>query len=227
MTQHVTIKSYPKGIRIFLSPDIPFDMLAKECRTCFHDSAKFFKDAKLAVSFEGRVLSLTEEKMLLEVIQSACDINILCLIGKDEESDALFVRSLEELAAKQNIAGAQFFRGSLSGGERFETNESVILLGDVAKDAGIMSKKDIIILGGLYGDAIAGLDGNSHFVVALDFYPRSLKIAGISAEDIPRQRKLWGKKQKQIPRLAYLSGSRVLTKEIEFTEELLDGLSTC
>ena len=41
MTQHVTIKSYPKGIRIFLSPDIPFDRLTEECRTCFHDSAKY------------------------------------------------------------------------------------------------------------------------------------------------------------------------------------------
>lgn len=224
MTENVTIKSYPNGIRIFLNPDIPFKDLLTECQKCFEDSAKFFKGAKLAVSFDGRNLELDEEKKLIHTIQAAANINIVCLVGKDKESEDFFAKGIHQIDAEHAVSKAQFFRGSLSNGERFETNESVIILGDVAKDAAVISKKDIIVLGGLYGEAFAGVDGHNHFVVALDFYPRKLKIADSTAK-LPDRQKKWGKKQKQGPMMAFLLDSHILTKEIEFTEELLDKLS--
>lgn len=224
MTENVMIKSYPNGIRIHLVPDIPFEELITECRKRFESSAKFFKGSKLAVSFEGRELDMEEENQLIHAIRSVCDINIVCVVGKDPESEELFARGIDQVLMEQSVAKAQFFRGSLTGGERFETNESVIILGDVLKDAAVISKKDIIVLGGLYGEAFAGVDGKNHFIVALDFYPCRLKIADCKDQMSPKSKK-WGRKQKQGPMMAYLSEGRIITKEIEFTEELLENLS--
>jgi septum site-determining protein MinC len=136
----------------------------------------------------------------------------------------MFARGIYQISAEQAALRAQFFRGSLSNGERFETNESVIILGDVAKDAAVISKKDIIVLGALYGEAFAGVDGKNHFVAALDFSPHMLKIADCK-EQIPFKHKKWGRKQNKGPMMAYLSDGHIKTKEIEFTEELLESLS--
>lgn len=224
MTENVVIKSYSNGISIHMVPDVPFEEIVCECRKLFDSSAKFFGDAKLAVSFEGRELSLEQEKKLVEAICSVCDIQIVCIVGKDRETEEMFARGISRLEAEQAALRAQFFRGSLVDGERFETNESVIILGDVAKDVVVASKKDIIVLGALYGEAHAGIDGRNHFVAALDFYPRRLRIADCK-EYQPDRQKRWGRKQKQVPMMAYLSDGHIKTREIVFTEELLESLS--
>lgn len=224
MTELVIIKSYSNGISIHMMPDVPFSEIVSECRKRFDASAKFFRGAKLAVSFEGRELSFEQEKQLIEAITSVCDIQIVCIVGKDRESEEIFAKGINLVTAEQAASRAQFFKGSLMNGERFETNESVIILGDVAKDGAVVSKKDIIVLGALYGEAYAGIDGKSHFIAALDFYPRRLKIADCK-EYQPDRQKRWGRKQKQGPMMAYLSDGHIRTKEIVFTEELLESLS--
>ena len=223
MAESVVLKSYQNGIRIYLLPDIPFEIILAECREKFKASAKFFKGSKLAVSFEGRELDFKEESLLIETIRSVCDIQIICIVGKDKETEDVFFRGIEQIQMEQSISKAQFFRGSLEGGERFETNESVIILGDVNKDAAVISKKDIIVLGSLYGEAFAGIDGKKHFVAALDFAPRKLKIADCSQAAASKPSR-WGKKQKKGPMMAYVSEGQIVTKAIQFTEELLENL---
>ena len=55
----MTIKSSRYGMDIRLDPEVPFDRLTEALRVKFRDSARFFKGAKMAVSFTGRVLSLS------------------------------------------------------------------------------------------------------------------------------------------------------------------------
>jgi len=223
MSEKVLIKSFANGICIHIHPEIPFEEVLAECERLFHESAKFFKGSKLAVSFEGRVMDFSQEMEIVKVIKSVCEINIVCIVGKDPETETIFAKGIEEISKEQALAKAQFFRGSLEDGERFETDESIIILGDVAKEASIISKKDIIVLGALYGDAYCGVDGKNHFIAALDFEPHKIKIAGY--KEIYRSKPFkWGKKQKKGPMMAYLSEGKILTKEIEFTEELLESL---
>lgn len=225
MTKNVTIKSFPNGIKIILMPDISFQQLKKECSDCFSDAANFFKDAKLAVSFEGRNLTVQEEIELVQVIQSSCNIQVLCLVGKDDETNQIFKNLTQSSKEQEKIPCCQFFKGTLSEGEVFETNESIIILGDVLNNASVISKKDIIVLGNLYGDVYAGADGQNHFVAALHFNPHNLKIGDFTYQK-PNSGKKWGIKQKQKtePMMAYLSDDSIQTKEIQFTEELLEQL---
>ena len=54
MSQSVTIKSNKYGINLVLDPEIGFDELLKDVVEKFKASSTFFKNAKLALSFEGR-----------------------------------------------------------------------------------------------------------------------------------------------------------------------------
>ncbi len=49
----------------------------------FRDSARFFGDMQVAVSFEGRTLTQEEENILVDTITSSSRLQVLCVIGKD------------------------------------------------------------------------------------------------------------------------------------------------
>ena len=66
MSQSVTIKSNKYGINLVLDPEIGFDELLKDVVEKFKASSTFFKNAKLALSFEGRKLSEEEEQLLTD-----------------------------------------------------------------------------------------------------------------------------------------------------------------
>ena len=53
MSQSVMIKSNKYGINLVLDPNIPFVELLKDVIEKFKASEKFFKNAELAISFEG------------------------------------------------------------------------------------------------------------------------------------------------------------------------------
>ena len=61
MSQPVVLKSNRYGINLILDADMPFGQLEEEILEKFRESEKFFKNAKIAISFEGRRLSQEEE----------------------------------------------------------------------------------------------------------------------------------------------------------------------
>ena len=56
MKNTVIIKSFQNGISVYLNGEIAFDELLGEVAFKFRESSNFFKDAKMAISFEGRSL---------------------------------------------------------------------------------------------------------------------------------------------------------------------------
>ena len=66
MSQSVMIKSNKYGINLVLDPNIPFVELLKDVIEKFKASEKFFKNAELAISFEGRKLSEEEENRIID-----------------------------------------------------------------------------------------------------------------------------------------------------------------
>lgn len=79
-----------------------------------------------------------------------------------------------------------FYYGNLENGQTFETNKSVIIIGDVCKNARVISQGNIIVLGKLSGTAIAGRDlKQMRFVLALNMEPVHIKI-GRCCQDFPR-----------------------------------------
>lgn len=224
MKNPVIIKSYPNGLSIFLDEELPFSKLLEEIAFKFKESAHFFKDASMVLSFEGRELSDQEERQIVNIITANSQLNIVCIMGKNEETNKNFVKALQKLSYHQQAMenAGQFYKGTLKDGQLLETENSVIVLGDVYPGASIISNKDIVILGGLYGQAYAGGNGEEgHFVVALEMSPEKLKIGDFKYKTSEKQSK-WSIKPKIQPKIAYVQDGRVVIEPI--TKELLNDL---
>lgn len=220
----VVIKSFQNGIALHLDPEVSFGALLDEVGLKFKESGPFFKDARMALSFEDRALSMDEEKELLDAIHENCDLNIICIIGKDEETNQNYFKALQQFGINSggDSGEGQFYRGTLKNGQILETESSIVILGDVYPGSEIISAKDIIILGGLYGEAYAGGNGETgHYVVALEMSPEKLRIGDFKYNNRERVSK-WSIKPKVQPKIAYIKDEKVVLEPI--TKELLSSL---
>lgn len=225
MKNSVIIKSFQNGIVLHLDPELPFESILTDIEEKFRESSTFFKDAKMALSIKGRVLSEAEEVMVLEAISQNSLLKIVCLVGEDEETNQHFVKALQQTDSERNDSSSsdgQFYRGTLKNGEMLETESSIVILGDVYPGSAIISAKDIIVLGGLFGQAYAGGNGSpGHYVVALEMSPEKLKIGDFKYKTSEKQGK-WPIKPKIQPKIAYAVDGRVIIEPI--TKELLNDL---
>ncbi len=183
MDRLVTIRSCRYGLDIQLSPEPEFPVLADILRGKFHDSARFFKDAKMALSFSGRILSRTEEEQVLKIISDNTDIEILCIITHDEKMETMYRSVVEQTLSDLQKREGQFYRGTLAKRQVLESETSVVILGDVEPGARVIAKGNIVIVGVLYGSAHAGAAGDRNaFIAALSMQPRQLCIGDIEAK---------------------------------------------
>jgi len=89
------IKSNKYGINLVLDPNIPFVELLKDVIEKFKASEKFFKNAELAISFEGRKLSEEEENRIIEAITENTTIQIaarMCISFQRSKNDDIPLR---------------------------------------------------------------------------------------------------------------------------------------
>lgn len=225
MKNSVIIKSFPNGIVLHLDPELAFSELLIEIAVKFKESSSFFKDAKMALSIKGRTLTEEEENKILDVISENSDIHILCLVGEDEATDRLFVKALSQADfSDASLTGSegQFYKGTLKNGQVLETESSIVILGDVYPGSAIISAKDIIVLGGLFGEAYAGGNGSKgHYVAALEMSPEKLKIGDFKYNTKEKNSK-WSIKPKVQPKIAYVKNQKVVMDSL--TKELLSEL---
>ncbi len=217
MSNSVIIKSFQHGISLHLSKDESMEKLLGEISEKFKASAAFFRDAKMVLSIEGRQLSDKEEKDVIAAIEEHSQIKILCLIGKDEETENQILKAVEQYQnfdSNEQIQNlGQFYKGSLKSGQVIETDSSIIILGDVQPGANVISKKDIIIIGGLYGNAYAGGSGEAgHYIIALDVSAECIKVDNCRYEN--RKSPKWPIKPKYKPQIAHVVDDKVVLEPI-------------
>lgn len=225
MKNSVIIKSFPNGIVLHLDPDIPFDELISDIADKFRESSSFFKDAKMALSIKGRSLTEGQEKEILDAISMNSKLRIICLVGEDDATNQSFVKALQQTDFSgefSNGSEGQFYRGTLKNGQILETESSIVILGDVYPGSAIISARDIIVLGGLFGEAYAGGNGNEgHYVAALEMSPEKLKIGDFKYKSKDKLSK-WSIQPKVQPKIAYVRDKKVVMETL--TKELLSEL---
>jgi len=223
MREAVVIKSFPSGITLRLNAELPFEKLLEEIGYKFSEAKNFFGSASMALSIEGRPVTGAEEIRIVEAIQESCDLRILCIVDRDETTERSYCHAIAHMEKKrEDEEKGQFFRGDLKNGDVLETENSMILLGDVYPGCAVYSAKNIIILGGLYGEAYAGGEaGEEAFVAALEMQPEKIKIGDFKYRAKPQKRKLWGQisSHKVRPKIAYVKDNRIVFET--FTKEFL------
>lgn len=182
MSNSVIIKGNKHGIVVVLDENTDFEVLKNELADKFQSAAKFFDKANMAISFEGRKLSPSEERELLTIISQNSDLNIVCVIDTDEMREKYFKKVVEEKLEELSSHTGQFYKGTLRSGQMLESESSIIILGDVNPGAKVIAKGNVIILGSLKGNIYAGAGGNEDaFVVALEMSPIQIRIGEIIA----------------------------------------------
>lgn len=207
MKDYVLIRSSKYGLEVHLNDEIPFEELKDKVYQKFMDSAKFFANARVAASFEGRTLSVTEEQELLDILHKAANIEVICIIDNNHTRNILYRSIIEQTLEHNEQKEGQFYRGTLKRRQVLESEEHIVILGNVEAGAKVISKGNIVVLGEIKGHVHAGYGGDDNaYVVALSMIPKSLKINETAAKrhilqeknDIPN-----------LPKIATLDGEHI------------------
>ena len=169
MKDDVLIKSNKYGITIYFNSDNSFEELLDDVKNKFQSAAKFFNHAKMAVEYEGRSFTEEEERQLTRAIESAAGIEILCIIEKNTATEQVHKKLLE-------------------------SEQSIVIIGDVEEGATVASKGNVIVTGTIYGTVIAGAAGRTDAVIAaLHMQPKKLRIGGIKVKPVIGGSYSWAK----------------------------------
>lgn len=219
MKDAVLIKSFPNGITLLMKEDASMEEILQELTVKFTEARNFFGCSTMALSMEGRKVTEAEEILILDTIRENSNVRIACIVGHDDDTNKNFIKALQHMDKKlSGTEGGQFYKGTLKNREVIETENSIVVLGDVYPGSAVFSAGNIIILGGLYGEAYAGGDGREDaYIVALEMEPERLKIGDFKYKTNAKQLK-WGIHPKVQPKIAHLKNGKIvfdpLTKEL-------------
>lgn len=205
MNQKVIIKSNKYGLIVHMDPEADYGQILEELREKFTESARFFKDASMAVTFEGRILTKPQEQEIIELISDVAHIHIVCIFDKNENTERLYQSVVEECLEDLPKREGQFYRGTLKKRQVLETEKSIVILGDVDFGATVVSKGNIVVLGTIRGTVHAGAAGNRDaFIVALSMKPQMMRIADIAAPHVYLR-----KEERAEAKMAWLDGEHL------------------
>lgn len=177
------MKSSRYGIVIYFDPDIPYSVLLQAVKGKFEASAHFFAHADMSVEFVGRTFTKEEEIQVVETIEEACKVHILCIIDKRDEK--LHKRVLDESREALHAKDGMFYKGTLRGRQILESEKSIVIIGDIEEGATVVSKGNVVVTGTVYGTVIAGAGGNYEAVIAaLHMSPGRLKIGEVRLKPV-------------------------------------------
>lgn len=226
MDTDVIIKANGHGIIVMLNNRIPFEDLVSSVRQRFIRSMPHFKEkGSVYVSFQGRILSEEEITKLFHVINHIPGIDIHFLRKMEQSvktiSDkALIVpthhaRVLNERHTTSAGVRNLFYEGQLKSGQILEVKKSIIVLGDVWQGAKIISGGNIIIIGNLYGSAVAGKDMHpKRFVLAQNMQPVHIQIGNVRKDFSIRYQKKFHTKDAV---MAYSENGQMIFESLSHT----------
>ena len=93
MKSSVLIKNEKYGLRIRLDETESWESLLEDIREKFRESANFFEDAALTLTFAGRRLSEEEEDTVIGIIEQETRIRIVCVFSEDPARCEPFLRA--------------------------------------------------------------------------------------------------------------------------------------
>lgn len=209
----VIIKSNKYGLTVRLDSEMPFSDLLEAVGAKFHESENFFRDAKMAVTFQGRTLTRDQENRLVEAIVSNSRLHIICIVDERPEEEAYYERALR-LANDMDTRDGHFYRGNLRSGQSMETDTSIVILGDVHPGASVTSKGNVVVLGSCRGNIYAGASGNRDcFVAAMVMKPIQIRIADKMARSAITKR-TDNAEYAVDPKIAYVKDDHIYVKNL-------------
>lgn len=189
----LSIKADRSGIAVYIPEYMSVqDICSEMYKKILRNIRAFEKCGSVHVAFKGVSLSQDETEEILQFLNDIDMVNVSFIIKsddvqyKEDENEAGVVQmkkvcpggpSVPAPADGQSMEKPYIFRGDLGRKQTLEIKGNVIILGDVAKDAKVVSGKSIIVVGELAGTAVAGrISSERSFVMAMHMAPRMIQI---------------------------------------------------
>ena len=86
-----------------MNSDSSFEELLEVVKKKFQSASRFFAHAKMAVEYEGRSFTEDEERQLTREIESAANIEILCIIEKNTVTEQVHKKNAGRKALKPSM----------------------------------------------------------------------------------------------------------------------------
>ena len=205
MGSGVILKLYNGAYKLILDPDMPFNELLGLVRDKFYASRSFLGNTSVILDIEGRKLSDIEESLIIDAVHASSDVTVSCLVGKNE-NDQEHIRKVKEILDErlQGSDKCMILQSSVMNKQVIEVDESIVILGDVNPGSEVRSSGNIIVLGGLYGSAHAGIpDDDSCFICAVELEAERMDIGMHSY--VPESKPIWSAVLKSAPKVARIS----------------------
>lgn len=189
----LSIKADRSGIAVYIPECMSVQDICSELyKKILRNIRAFEKCGSVYVAFKGTSLSHDETEEILQFLNDIDMVNVSFIIKTDDiqykkdkrEADLVSVKQMcpdkhyiPYPVDVQSIEKPYIFRGDLGRKQTLEIKGNVIILGDVSKDAKVISGKSIIVVGELAGIAVAGrISSERSFIMAMHMIPRMIQI---------------------------------------------------
>ncbi|PKM95927.1 MAG: septum site-determining protein MinC [Firmicutes bacterium HGW-Firmicutes-1] len=85
MKDAILIKGNKYGLTIIINDMFDIRTIQEALYKKLNDSRKFFGSSKVSLSFEGKALTAEEQKTLIEIVQNASDLDIICIMDSTQD----------------------------------------------------------------------------------------------------------------------------------------------
>lgn len=201
----IKLKGTGDGVKIYLSSDVEFPEIINNLRHKLEEFRRFFGNGHCNIYFLGRTLEKSD-MIRLEAIVSSMLPESSIYYGekrriKEEppeiyeeaqesaeqeaaENESEFERIKDVVTTNFKSNRARFYEGTVRAGRTIDSDGHLILMGNIEKGAKVAAVGNIVVIGKLSGSAEAGCMGNKGaYIVAADFNPEKIKIAGVAKAD--------------------------------------------
>ena len=210
MKDVVLIKGNQYGLTVIIDDLVDLNIIKEALFQKISDAKKFFGKSKVSITFQGRDLLDDEQKELVEIIQEASDLEVICILDENSKEDLNSKEILKKNEKVLSLNTAVFHRGTLRSGQELTVETSIIIMGDVNPGAKVTARGNIVVIGSLKGNAHAGKGGEeSAFVVALDMKPTQIRIGKYIARSPDKF-----DKEKTEPKIAFLENKQIFIEDI-------------
>ncbi len=183
----IVFKGNSEGLVIVIPEEYGFEKAKNEIEDKVKSAARFFKGARIKVTYRGITLTLQEEEEIKLILDKKSGA-IIESFSKDDESRTKPILANNLLKStvplrKNFFSGGddgtcKFVRSTIRSGTRIEYDGSVVILGDVNPGGEVVASGNVVVLGTLRGMVHAGSQGDREaFIYALNLKPTQIRIA--------------------------------------------------
>lgn len=215
MALPVVLKSGKNYMTVVLDDAMDFEKLLVCIINKFREAEKFFGSEPFAVMFEGRELSDREKNIILDAIDEYTSIKITHLIENDIVKEYIAeMKYYDDMHIIDNVKNNNclFIYRDIEIKEKIFAPGNIVILGDVKAGAIVKAGNSIVIIGSLYGQALAGNDPNvkKAFIMANDFRPENYRIGSVLGTVIKEKKSVF-KRHHRNPCIAEFADGEIQT----------------